>query len=137
MRIQINRIPQSGGLKIEESWDAKTLDLNVDRLRFKGAINIAAYAEKGYNNLTLSVNIIACIELSCSRCLENYILSVDKNLKFYYTIERNQIFLQPDSDIREEIILCLPVKPLCSSGCKGLCIGCGRNLNKEKCICNK
>jgi uncharacterized protein len=38
-------------------------------------------------------------------------------------------------DIREEIILVYPIKPLCSIDCKGLCPKCGKNLNEGKCNC--
>lgn len=37
--------------------------------------------------------------------------------------------------IREEILLHLPLFPVCSKKCKGLCQKCGTNLNKEKCGC--
>ncbi|MCX5681113.1 MAG: DUF177 domain-containing protein [Candidatus Omnitrophica bacterium] len=40
-------------------------------------------------------------------------------------------------DIREEIILGFPDKVLCAEECKGLCAGCGANLNNEKCQCKK
>ncbi|MEF2845140.1 MAG: DUF177 domain-containing protein, partial [Eggerthellaceae bacterium] len=31
----------------------------------------------------------------------------------------------------------LPTTPLCDDDCKGLCAGCGANLNYEECTCNK
>lgn len=39
--------------------------------------------------------------------------------------------------IYQEIQLYLPQKMLCSDDCKGLCHRCGKNLNKEKCSCEK
>lgn len=35
----------------------------------------------------------------------------------------------------EEFVLALPVKPLCSEKCKGLCPGCGQDLNSGTCAC--
>ena len=40
-----------------------------------------------------------------------------------------------DQDIREEIILDYPIKPLCRPDCKGLCPRCGKNLNEGGCSC--
>lgn len=40
-----------------------------------------------------------------------------------------------DEALRENIILNLPVKPLCSIDCKGLCPQCGADLNKRPCNC--
>lgn len=35
----------------------------------------------------------------------------------------------------EEFVLALPVKPLCSEDCKGLCPTCGKDLNAGPCEC--
>lgn len=35
----------------------------------------------------------------------------------------------------EELMLALPVTPLCREDCKGLCAGCGANLNEGMCAC--
>jgi uncharacterized protein len=40
-----------------------------------------------------------------------------------------------DQRIREAIILELPLKPLCSETCLGLCPMCGTNLNESECEC--
>jgi len=37
--------------------------------------------------------------------------------------------------LKEQILLALPVKQICSTDCKGLCPQCGRNLNVEDCDC--
>lgn len=37
--------------------------------------------------------------------------------------------------IRENILLELPMKPLCQEDCKGLCPTCGTNLNESTCGC--
>jgi uncharacterized protein len=37
--------------------------------------------------------------------------------------------------IHEIIALAEPFQPLCKSDCKGLCSGCGANLNEEECRC--
>jgi len=37
--------------------------------------------------------------------------------------------------LREQVLLSLPEKALCRADCKGLCPGCGRNLNTEQCSC--
>lgn len=37
--------------------------------------------------------------------------------------------------IREQILLHVPMKPLCSPTCKGLCSQCGIDLNQDSCTC--
>lgn len=36
----------------------------------------------------------------------------------------------------EQIQLTLPMKPLCSDACRGLCPKCGNNLNQQPCSCS-
>ena len=37
--------------------------------------------------------------------------------------------------LREQFQLALPMKPLCSEACRGLCPQCGANLNRTECGC--
>lgn len=37
--------------------------------------------------------------------------------------------------IREQIVLALPIKPLCREDCQGLCPVCGKNRNEGPCTC--
>ena len=37
--------------------------------------------------------------------------------------------------LREQFQLALPMKPLCSDACRGLCALCGTNLNRSECDC--
>jgi len=93
--------------------------------------------------------------LACSRCLEDYNLSMslqmaikltpkstlpegaemelrNDDLDVYY-YEGDEIDLDPF--IYEEVMLNIPVRPLCSEECKGICPTCGRNRNTEPCDC--
>jgi uncharacterized protein len=56
----------------------------------------------------------------------------DLNLEF---VQGN--FLELGQVIKEQIILSLPMKTLCSAECKGLCATCGSNLNVKTCSCSK
>ena len=49
--------------------------------------------------------------------------------------EGAELALDPLEMLWEELSLEMPVKALCDQECKGLCAGCGRNLNKEGCTC--
>ncbi|MBN1225748.1 MAG: DUF177 domain-containing protein, partial [Deltaproteobacteria bacterium] len=37
--------------------------------------------------------------------------------------------------VREQILLAVPMIPICKEDCKGLCPYCGQNLNQCKCVC--
>lgn len=38
--------------------------------------------------------------------------------------------------VRENVLLALPVQPLCDDDCRGLCPRCGANLNRGPCSCS-
>ncbi len=93
------------------------------------------------------------IEGCCGRCLKKYSFPVEKKFDFvlipspnsaksgelnrgemglsFYASE--EIDLSPF--IREQVLLALPMRPLCEASCRGLCPSCGINLNGEACVC--
>jgi uncharacterized protein len=100
-------------------------------------------------------SLTGMLEGSCSRCLRNYSFPLNKDFDFvlcpdpsksarkteelrredlglsYYSTE--EINLAPL--IREQVMLALPTRPLCQENCRGLCGGCGVDLNNEPCAC--
>lgn len=58
---------------------------------------------------------------------------VDENEEPRIITEEGNIDLTPI--VREETILSIPMKAVCSETCKGLCPECGQNLNEGQCDC--
>ncbi len=52
-----------------------------------------------------------------------------------YRISGDEIDLEPM--LRDELILALPLNPLCREDCKGMCARCGRDLNDGACDCTE
>ena len=97
------------------------------------------------------------IELSCSRCLEPFTMPVaaDFDLRYVPRLENagegekeveeddlaTAFYADDEIDlgqlIMEQFQLALPMKPLCSEECKGLCVQCGTNLNTGSCGCTQ
>ncbi len=51
----------------------------------------------------------------------------------YLAPDAKEIDITPD--LRDTILLAIPMKLLCSEECRGLCAGCGADLNIESCRC--
>jgi uncharacterized protein len=45
--------------------------------------------------------------------------------------------IHPEEQLRESIMIELPMLPLCSPACKGLCVHCGADLNDGPCACSR
>lgn len=73
------------------------------------------------------------LTLECSRCLDKFVLPVKLTFKQAYPASAPEIDLEVE--IREQLILNLPDKPLCREDCKGICPECGKNRNIEQCSC--
>jgi len=137
MKIEINKIPFDGGMEISQTLSAGELDLNTDEIKFISPIKVDIYAQKGYNNVNLKVNLSSKIELICARCLNEFVDDIKKEFNLDFVLERNQVTLNIDNDIREELIIGYPMKPLCSVDCKGICKICGKDLNSGICSCSE
>jgi len=135
VKIGINKIPPEG-LTLEEEVAPGKLDLETEIVKFHSPLKIEAHVLKITNAITVDLGLTAAISLSCSRCLREFEVGLCKNLKLNYAVDKSEQVIDLDPDIREEIILDYPIKPLCSPGCKGLCPRCGNDLNEGECSCN-
>lgn len=50
------------------------------------------------------------------------------------SIDENNI-LDLNEAINQQILISMPMKPICKQNCAGLCVQCGCNLNYESCTC--
>jgi uncharacterized protein len=134
MKINVNHIlPQ--GTVFEEDISAKSLEVGNDIIKFKGPVHVKARLEKITNAVVADLEIRASVTQVCGRCLNEFDQALDRELRLDFALDRGVYELDLDPDIREDIILWYPLKPLCKSDCLGLCPGCGANLNETKCTC--
>ena len=110
---------------------------------------------KDKEHFRLAGRVTTTLEMRCGRCLEPFTAPVDAAFDLRYQ-PRTTLKAEADVEIREddfsaafyddEIIdlgqlmteqfyLAVPMKPLCTEGCRGLCPQCGMNLNKGTCHC--
>ena len=134
MKIDSNRIPFEG-LTLEEELSPKALDLETEIITFRGPIKASAEISKITNAVTVHLCVSAILQARCSRCVNECVLPLKKSVELNYPVDQAAPIIDLDPEIREEIILDYPLKPLCTPECKGLCIRCGKNLNEGGCTC--
>ena len=91
------------------------------------------------------------VKLVCDRCLAPFIFPINDQCSVLYTanekltsedseqvhlIQDGQAEIDVGPDIRETLMLSIPIKALCRDDCKGLC-RCGQNLNIAACKCEE
>jgi uncharacterized protein len=99
--------------------------------------------------------IRGAVTLECSRCLAGFSHPVEAGLETHLEIGEKKAAAtdhEPSLEeldvqqidkgcidlrelIAEQVHLAVPLKPLCSEGCRGLCAHCGADLNTESCSC--
>lgn len=88
--------------------------------------------------------------LTCSRCLKDFTFPLNVPISEQFSDNLSCIMSKEDMEdinefsnnvidlydgIRQNIILNIPIKPLCKNDCLGLCMKCGADLNDKKCQC--
>ena len=134
-------------LDIEEG-DEGTLEAS----RVRGDVKVTRLSDR----LLVQGDLTAIVGLECSRCLEEFPLPVEASLEeqFMPTIdvdtgapirraelEEDDVLFEVDPNhlmdltesVRQAILVSLPMKPLHSEDCKGICLVCGANLNEGDC----
>jgi uncharacterized protein len=150
-------------LEFDERFKACEIDLGEDfrltePLAAKGRAELIREnrgAREVVEDIRLVGRFAAELEARCARCLEPVETSVAENFDLIYrpqgvdargdeaSISRAETeigYYQNggvllEDVVKEQVLLAVPVKQICSTQCKGLCPQCGTNLNTGSCNC--
>jgi uncharacterized protein len=134
VKFNINQIPLEG-LTLLEEFSPQILDLEIEPIKFHTPVKAKADISKITNVITVHLSLDGRMYSHCSRCLEEFDIELKKDIELNFPVDNKNPVIDLDPDIREEIILDYPIKPLCRTDCKGLCPKCGKNLNEGDCSC--
>jgi uncharacterized protein len=126
---------------------------------FMGPIRTRLRAMRVGDMVEVEGEIHAGVRLNCGRCLSEFVSPIETAFALTFTRQRPAADALADSDnreigseetgliyfqgeeidltegIQEQVILALPLRPLCREACKGLCTRCGADLNTGACSC--
>jgi len=80
---------------------------------------------------SLALNLVAATDVTDSNAVED--IALDEEQINTVPVVDGQVDLRPI--LQEQLLLHLPLHPVCDSECLGLCPQCGINLNREACHC--
>jgi uncharacterized protein len=135
MKIDVKKISMDSSV-LEEDLIASQYDLETDIVKFPDPIKVKAIISKITNAVTADLSLNASMHMNCSRCLSEFEIDFEKELRLSYPVNKAEAIIDLGPDIREAIIFEYPIKPLCTPACKGLCFKCGKNLNEGQCSCS-
>ena len=119
------------------------------------AVTLAIDMQKDRDEYRLVGRVATTLELSCCRCVERFATPIEVAFDLRYVSQTRNTGVGDaevrDDDLttafyrddqidlgqlmREQFYLALPMKPLCTDGCRGLCPVCGTDLNRGACQC--
>ena len=149
MRLDVKRIMNTpgDGIEFNEELDLSDVDFGGVRPAVR-PVSVVGTVRNIAGMLQLRMDVEAMLSCVCDRCAAPF------EKPFHALVERmlaseledssnDDILLLDDGAFdldalaREAFILGMDTKTLCREDCKGLCSGCGANLNREACRCKK
>ena len=157
LKIQVSLIPEEGRhlqYTLEADWYREYLqkgggiDFHIHPARVDAEIH------KILETVTLDIRVETALDLECGRCVDPFTLPVKSSFRYTLVPARDQEAQKEelsDEDVSfshyrddlihlnvlvyEQIMLQVPMKPLCAEDCRGLCPQCGVSLNAATCQC--
>ena len=126
--------------------------------RFNGPVKAELAVVREMDHYRIDGSVTVSVQLECSRCLCSFERVIFSRFTIFFRegviacededeieleerdlvsafFSGDEIDLAPE--ISGQIALDIPLKPLCSHSCKGLCPLCGVDLNTQTCSCSQ
>ncbi len=152
--VRVEDISEEEGMHLVFE-DMPGLLSDIDEYRVRSPIVGEVFLCRVNRDVHLRGEVRASIRLICHRCLESYIQKIHTTFSYILvpslpgirkialdtedmeTSTYDGVEIQLGKIFREQILLQIPMRHLCKEDCKGICPGCGANLNREECRCQK
>ncbi|MGB3974916.1 MAG: DUF177 domain-containing protein [bacterium] len=153
-KVFLNEIPNEG-LVLAFSLPASEIDIQIENSKLADEVSFKGSIQRFGERFILSGRLESRWIFQCDRCLKSYECLMETPVLMHYVEQKDDgriashTFKDTDEEpeeivkdainlldaLKEQLILQLPMKMLCSDTCKGLCPQCGHNLNKGDCKC--
>ena len=150
MRLDLKHIAREPGavLPFGCELDLSQVEWNGQR-PFTRAVHITGRVRNMAGAMVLTARLSSVLSLACDRCAKPF--RREKTVE-YETLLASELAngesddivlldgdggLDLDALMEEVFLLEMDTKNLCSEDCRGLCPGCGADLNRESCRCKK
>ena len=141
---------------VERTFQPAAFDPQDDEFRVAAPVDVALDVQKlAGDTFGVAGRLTTRLEVVCSRCAEPFEVPIDAAFDLRYVPQSQNVgederevaeddlatafhregLLDLIELVREQLVLALPMKPLCDEACRGLCPECGTNLNKTQCAC--
>ncbi len=120
---------------------------------FATPVEIDVVLDKSTRQVYLKASLSTSGKFICDRCTDEFELALATKYNVFYlydegsagsippeevqVITPDTVHLELSEDVRQFVLLSVPLKLLCREECKGLCPRCGANWNTAHCNCKQ
>lgn len=120
-------------------------DFSGKKIIFAKPIEFNGTFSRRKNEFFLKGKCDMILQCDCDRCLNDFSMdfSFEVQEKYSKTPDNQEVkliigdFIDLYEVVEENLYLNMPIRVLCNEDCKGLCMFCGINLNKNHCQCKE
>ena len=154
MRIELDKL-EGKSAKFAHTYGPDELVLDDEHMRLIEPPQVTARINRSDHEVRVSGQITARAELDCDRCLKGIEVPIEASFDVSYVAAQDYVetdaaelqaedlslsvyedqAIEVDDLVREQVLLALPTRALCTEDCKGLCPICGANRNEMSCEC--
>ena len=128
------------GLDVEGTEDPAFLELDLVGgfpCRILDSVHYQLHASLAGRDLLVTGSAFIPVQTQCALCLKELTVQLGSDKICIFREKVPEEIVDITDDIREDILIEIPTRFKCSEECKGLCPGCGADLNVEPCRCKK
>lgn len=155
MQIAVEKLLKDPGGALNRVFRPKPDELVVEGIEFsKKPIRVEIDLQNAGGVIIGKLQVACELAFECARCLERFGYGMQAVRQIEYVVNPTPEKLEAeldgwfvsqydgetvvlDEDVRQMLILAIPMKLVCKEDCRGLCPKCGANLNDGACKCAK
>ncbi len=154
MEFKLHELAE-GQSRIEVAVPAASVGIGAKDVELEGPLRIRLSLDRRGDEIWIRGTLHAIALQQCSRCLVDFSEILELEFEVFCAKLPSVRTMSPkgldeedggvhfhdgqvlsiDSEIREAVLLGLPMKPLCREACAGLCPRCGEDRNLGSCRC--
>jgi len=156
MQIDLRTLAE-GETRMELDATGPSVGLPADVHALDGPLHVALILDRRGEEIWVRGSVQVVVLQQCSRCLADFGQPLELEFQVFCAKVRPHSTIGPsqldeedggvhfhdgrvltlDEEIREAVILGLPMRPVCKESCLGLCPHCGEDRNLGPCRCER
>lgn len=152
LELDLTRLRASRSVQLVQTVPPDVALFEDSDVRFGGPLRVEVDAQLAGSDVVVRGHVQGILEGECRRCLKELELPFDEEIAALYSahvaetddgadaenvypLPRDARMLDLGPMVRELTLLAVPLYALCDAVCRGICAGCGVDLNEGECEC--